>query len=249
MFAAERKLFITADDDLEVYFDGVASEINNAAGRGDWGQTKTAVLPRGTRVIAVKVTNTGGAAGLVGSVTGDYLVTDESWVCSETAVDGWTSPDFDDSKWNKAVSQGFNDTVVHWGAACGKRPLISDKAKWIWNRDTQRDAPTVKGVLYFRVHLGRLMLLQFVTVLHSVSSHCIVSARPTHYRRTGVSQSIIKITYVWTNNFARCTRLARFILVMQSMSKLYALQTPSIRSLPLGARLVLWFRRWLCQLS
>ena len=118
------------------------------------------MLPLGTRVIAVKATNVGGPAGLVASVTGDSLVTDESWLCSDTLSNGWSNPYFDDSKWNKAVSQGVNDAAIRPWGGWGKRPLISDKAKWIWNRDTNGNPASGTEVLYFRVHVGRQMLLR-----------------------------------------------------------------------------------------
>ena len=150
----DRQLFITADNELQVYIDGVDSEINTLSTTTDWQQTKVAKLPRRSRVIAVKVTDRGVAAGLLASVTGDYLLTDENWVVSDTLVDGWNKPEFDDSKWTKATTEG-NHGVQPWGT----RPQISSNAKWIWNKDTTKQATTTTTTLYFRIRLGTLFLV------------------------------------------------------------------------------------------
>jgi len=147
----DRQLFITADNTLQLYIDGVDSEINTLSTSADWTQTKVAKLPRRSRVIAVKVTDTGVAAGLLASATGDYLLTDENWLVSDTLVDGWNKPNFDDSKWTKATPQG-NHGVQPWGT----RPQISSNAKWIWNKDTTKQSTSGTTTLYFRIRLGRL---------------------------------------------------------------------------------------------
>jgi len=145
----DRQLFITADNQVELYIDGVTSEINTLPTTNDWTQTKVAKLPRGSRVVAVKVVDQGIAAGLLASATGDYLLTDENWVCSDTLVDGWNKPNFDDSKWVKATNQGKNG-VAPWNT----RPQISQNAAWIWNKDTKQDKTSVVRILYFRIRLG-----------------------------------------------------------------------------------------------
>jgi len=147
----DRQLFITADNEVLLYIDGVESEINRLGTAKDWTQTKVAKLPRGSRVIAVKVTDSGVAAGLLASATEDYLVTDENWLCSDVEVAGWNQPNFDDSKWVKATNEG-----THGVAPWGTRPQISKNAKWIWNKDTKADtASNIKRVLFFRIRLGK----------------------------------------------------------------------------------------------
>ena len=57
--------------------------------------------------------------------------TDGSWKCSPEAVDGWASPDFDDSGWGAPNIIG-NNGIGPWG----KRPDIAAEAQWIWPTGT-----------------------------------------------------------------------------------------------------------------
>jgi hypothetical protein len=67
-------LYITAQDQVEIYFDGQPQDINKDAISKNWQSVKIVKIPRGTRVLSVKATNLGKNPGLLASITGDRLV-------------------------------------------------------------------------------------------------------------------------------------------------------------------------------
>ena len=143
---------------MELYLDGVASEINNASGWNRWQIVKSADFPPGTKLIAVKVVNVFGWAGLLASASDNSVVTNESWLVSDTFVAGWNQPEFYDGKWGKAFEQGANDDHSPWKRWRSGETLtrISSSAKWIWNENTTKDTTPVQQTMYFR--LGRSVL-------------------------------------------------------------------------------------------
>lgn len=114
------QLTMTADDDYTAYLDG--QEVLSAPVEVDgWRSAETtevtgivAAAAGGDLVLAARATNRPGAginpAGLIAKLVvhtsaGDELVfrTDDSWVGTDTEVDGWQDPGFDDSGWDSVV--------------------------------------------------------------------------------------------------------------------------------------------------
>lgn len=143
---AERELFITVDNEMELFIDGVPNTINKDPSAKDWTVTKRVKLPAGSRVIAVKATNRGLQAGLLASVTDDALLSDKSWKVSTVEANEWASPDTDDSKWEPATELGQHG-MEPWKT----RSIISRNAKWIWSKDTRAT------VVYFRYRISEYL--------------------------------------------------------------------------------------------
>jgi len=107
---------ITADDQFVLFVNG--KEAGASDGKPDaWQRPQiidiTDLLHAGLNVFAIKATNTGGPAGLIGKVVIEFkdggsfiLVTDKSWKSSMLAEDGWESPGFNDSGWISALEMG-----------------------------------------------------------------------------------------------------------------------------------------------
>ena len=87
----DRKLFATCDDKMKVYFDGELQSQDDAM--ADWRKTSELTIPAGTRVVAIECEDVGAQEGILAS-TGDGLVTDSGWQCSNQLVEGWTLPGF-----------------------------------------------------------------------------------------------------------------------------------------------------------
>ena len=85
-------------------------------------------LVTGTHVIGIKCKDTGGQAMTLASFSNGQ-VTDGSWKCSRTYEDGWSSPYFDDSTWDKAFEIAPN-VAKTW--PWHQIPGISASAKYIW---------------------------------------------------------------------------------------------------------------------
>jgi hypothetical protein len=113
------------DDEHWVYADGVR------VGEGHhWIKLVKSEIKNTTQVIAIKVKNTSGHGGLLGSLSDGSVVTDETWKCTGKLYASWTSVDFDDSEWNQPTAE-TKDTVQRRI----KPPMfeeIASSAKWIW---------------------------------------------------------------------------------------------------------------------
>lgn len=142
----ELYLYITVQDEVEIFFDNKPQDINKQDVSKDYRSVKVVKIPRNTKVLGVKATNRGTNPGLIASITGDKLVSDNTWKFT-TSVDSenWASPSYDDTKWKNARIK-----AVHGGAPWNITfNQISRKANWIWaETDTYR-------VVYFRVYLGK----------------------------------------------------------------------------------------------
>ena len=108
---------------MKVYVDG---ELYNDANMNDWQKPSTIALMSDTKVVAIECEDVGSQEGILAS-TNDGMLTDGSWKCSPEAVDGWTSPEFDDSAWAAPKQLGLNG-MAPWGNV----PGISKDAQWIW---------------------------------------------------------------------------------------------------------------------
>jgi hypothetical protein len=96
-------------------------------------------------------------SGILASVDGDKLVTDQSWKCTTQLVNGWTSVLFDDNSWSDAVIAGTNTASdIH-----GNLPQIHSSANWIWTNN-HKD-PTIDKTVYCRGYL-REYQVQFIAL-------------------------------------------------------------------------------------
>jgi hypothetical protein len=115
------------DDEHWVYADGVK------VGEGHiWDTVVRSEIKGTTQVIAIKVNNTKGYGGLLGSSSDGSVVTDETWKCTTDLYAKWTDVDFDDSKWGQATVETQDATSRR------QKPdpvfnEVASSAKWIWN--------------------------------------------------------------------------------------------------------------------
>jgi hypothetical protein len=138
-------LYITAQDEVQIYFDNQPVDINNNDISKKWQTVKIVKIPRGTRVLGVKATNYGTNPGLLASITGDRILSDGSWKFTTSAASNdWATVSFNDAQWKNARVK-----AVHGGAPWNVTfQNISKRANWIWaDTDAYR-------VVYFRVQLG-----------------------------------------------------------------------------------------------
>jgi hypothetical protein len=97
-------------------------------------------------------------AGILASVEGGQLVSDESWKCTTRFVPLWMSPSFDDDSWPDAVISGTNsDSDVH-----KRQSLIDSTAKWIWT--SKHADPQIDPTVYCRGYLGMIADVSAVSV-------------------------------------------------------------------------------------
>ncbi|MBO3840878.1 MAG: family 78 glycoside hydrolase catalytic domain [Candidatus Brockarchaeota archaeon] len=124
---------ITADDQFVLFVNGKEAGRSNGKPYA-WQRPQmikiTDLLHAGLNVFAIKATNTGGSAGLLGKVIIEFedgkpfiLVTDASWKSSETSEEGWEKPDFDDSGWMSAFELGDFKTKP-WGILATRPPYV-----------------------------------------------------------------------------------------------------------------------------
>ena len=127
-------LTLSADNVSAVYVNGAP-----VGGTDSWQLAGVFTLPLqpGPNVVAVKVTDLGGAAGLLGELNwdGQGAVTDSAWRVSATAPPGWEGLGFDDSAWVNATSYGTYG-VAPWYQRVVGFPSAS-LAQWIWTSDNQ----------------------------------------------------------------------------------------------------------------
>ncbi|KRF16866.1 family 78 glycoside hydrolase catalytic domain [Nocardioides sp. Soil796] len=158
---------LTADDSFTLYVNG--AEIVRSPRVQDAWRTATIVdiaahLQPGRNVIAIEAVNAQpGPAGLLASLkvtvggAGDPLriVTDDTWVSSETAADGWQQSGFDDSAWPHALV----------GAAYGSGPwgssvTVATPPEPLLRREFATDKPIasarayVSGLGYYKLFVN-----------------------------------------------------------------------------------------------
>ena len=105
---------ITADDQWSVYVNGkLIGRSNGQANAWYEGQQLdvTPYLHAGANTIAVAATNAGGPGSWIGALGLEYadgttsnVVTDDTWLASQTDPQGWQDAGFDDSSWVPALS-------------------------------------------------------------------------------------------------------------------------------------------------
>jgi hypothetical protein len=88
-------------------------------------------------------------AGILASVEGQQLATDQTWKCTTSYFPNWMSTTFDDSLWPNAAIAGPNSAAdIH-----GYQPLIDSTAKWIWTSNYVD--PNIDSIVYCRGYLGK----------------------------------------------------------------------------------------------
>lgn len=117
----DRRLNITVDDELHLYLDGKEMTLTHAR---EWNVSDTVVLPKDTKVIAVKGVNTYADTGIIASTPDGLIRTNAKWKCINKRLTGWEGRDFDDSAWPPASI--FKSHV--------EKPIlgIREDAHWIW---------------------------------------------------------------------------------------------------------------------
>jgi alpha-L-rhamnosidase len=135
---ADRKIkrgtfLLTADDQFVLFVNGTEE------GRSDgkpyaWQRPKifevTSLLHAGLNIFAIKATNTGGQASVLGKIMilfedGEQLtlITDRHWKASAQVEEGWEEPGFQDADWMEAVELGDFRTAP-WGVLATKPPYV-----------------------------------------------------------------------------------------------------------------------------
>ena len=127
----------------------------------------TSQLRRGENVLALAVTNSIGAGGLIvrGTITKsdgsvEEIVSDKKWRVSRTAFDGWNKPGFNDSTWSAArvVGSAFaSPWYLH--PAFNMAPFITpaeQQAHGQWREDLLRLLPGLAAEEKATVHLGQV---------------------------------------------------------------------------------------------
>ena len=121
---------VVCDDISTIFVDGEQKE---AAGTGVWNQLATLVIPASTKTIGVQCKNTGGPYGIMATVedsTGNvFVVSDNTWKCSNQAQDGWSKSGFiEGASWKPAfyyTGQGaYNSDTGAWKGMSPNKKVI-----------------------------------------------------------------------------------------------------------------------------
>ena len=109
-------------DKLTLYADG------NNVGASSSPEVLSVTVPGQTDVLAVSCEKTSGPGGFLLS-TSMGIVTDNSWLCSDTVTDtAWTEKVFDDTAWQQADQIGQNTA----GSFFVEYKEIDPYAHWVW---------------------------------------------------------------------------------------------------------------------
>jgi len=152
-------LTLSVDNMAEIYVNGVLVGTTS-----DWKEAGVFTVPlqAGTNVVAIKGTDSGGAAGLLAELSWgtDMAVTDTFWKVSASAGVGWETVGFDDSAWSTATSYGVYG-VLPWLQRVVGFPN-SSPAQWIWTEDNFND---INAYLRYTITVGEAPLAVDTTVL------------------------------------------------------------------------------------
>ncbi|KAK0477345.1 lectin [Armillaria novae-zelandiae] len=134
-------IIISSDDLYSIVVNGREIGVGN-------GYLTSAVYtvglePEGHNVFAIAVNNTGGAGGLIPAIRVDYsdgttqtIVTDTTWkTIKATPPGGWTSPNFNDSAWISASSEGPTGKTP-WGMPPLPPAMSMAGVSWIRTNET-----------------------------------------------------------------------------------------------------------------
>jgi len=125
-------LEVICDDIANIFVDGAERE---AAGTGVWNQLSVVDIGVGAQVVGIQCQNTGGPYGIMADLKDSegnvLMVSDDSWSCSNSGDDGWSSAGFaGGDNWAAAA-----DDVSHgaYSSNNGAWSVLSDDSKIIWN--------------------------------------------------------------------------------------------------------------------
>lgn len=116
-----RVLSITGTDFFHLYFDGI--EVQNLPNANNFLIADTVPIPCSTRVIGAESIDLVSWRGIKGSTSDGYVVTNNTWKCSNVAQTGWPKVAFDDSRWPAAV---YTDPGLPVSGS------FRSNAHWIW---------------------------------------------------------------------------------------------------------------------
>ncbi|WP_040549828.1 c-type cytochrome [Pedosphaera parvula] len=113
-------LSAAADDEIQVFINGNMVLEGSGWSKGSHADVTKHIHP-GENLIAIRGRNVSGPAAVIAMVEmqlpkrqKQYLLTDKSWLSSDTGVDNWYTTNYNDSNWTKPVSLGKLG-VQPWG--------------------------------------------------------------------------------------------------------------------------------------
>ena len=145
-------LRICSDDVHVAYIDG------KKAYNGTRKIINSVLVAHNTKVIAILAKNTEGAGGFKAASTDNKIVTDESWKCLSTFIEGWQSVNFDDGSWPVAAATGDTSGCVGFPSS----------AKWLWTNFKYNTIETA----YCRKTLSKTIKYRNKTIKRS--NYCIL---------------------------------------------------------------------------
>ncbi|KAK0237781.1 hypothetical protein EDD85DRAFT_556852 [Armillaria nabsnona] len=148
-------IILSSDDIYTLNVNG--REIGTGEGWGNVVTYTVGLEPEGDNVFAIQVNNTIGSGGPTGAGpliavvlvnykdgSTDMIYTDTTWkTLSSVPPEGWTSPSFDDSKWETPVVK-LAGSQTPWGRPWAYPPAIDmDPAQMIWTDEVKNNVAPV----------------------------------------------------------------------------------------------------------
>ena len=99
------KFDVICDDVSTIYVDGEQKE---TSGTQVWNEKASVLIPGNTQVVGIKCYNSGGPYGIMAQIKDSsnrvVAVSDDSWHCSNSEEDGWSTLDFvEGENWKPAA--------------------------------------------------------------------------------------------------------------------------------------------------
>lgn len=169
----------------ELFVDEIRQNLTH---NDDWKTVDGLQLSPHSRLVAILAADSSETcAGILASVTDDYLVTDATWKCVVGPPPNWYRFELDDSAWPSAYVIGPNGNVT-WPDECKvltEIPTVSQNANWIWT-PTIAGAPVYDHAVYCRAYLreceisssGIRTFLSVKVVIHYIinAPSCVVTS-------------------------------------------------------------------------